>query len=77
MTLADFVAKVAAGEIRIPVGGRDKDGRLVTGFGNPAALTNEQVAAEAFSRDVDEAASVSFEEMVVLVGKVRSDGGTV
>lgn len=75
MNLAEFVAKVAAGEIRVPVGGRDKDNRLVTGFGNPARLTNEQIAAEAFSRDVDEAAKISFEEIVSMVGKVRGDGG--
>jgi hypothetical protein len=78
MTLADFVAKVASGEIRVPIGGRDKEGRMVSGFADASTLTSQQIAAEAFSNEVDEASTFDFDRMVSEVTNIRgSDGGAV
>lgn len=78
MTLADFVAKVESGEIRVSMGGRDKEGRLVSGFADASKLTSEQIAAEAFLHEVDEASGSDFDKMVAKVTKARgSNGGTV
>lgn len=78
MNLAEFVSQVVSGKLRIVVGGRDGEGRLVSGFADPAGLTDEQVAAEAFANDVDETSSEDFESVVELVSKLRAgDGGQV
>lgn len=77
MNLAEFVSQVMSEKLRIVVGGRDNEGRLVSGFANPADLTDEQIAAEAFSNDIEETSSKDFESVVELVSRLRSPNGSL
>jgi hypothetical protein len=77
MTLAEFVRDVLAGSIAVMVGGRGPEDEMLSGTGNPSNLTNEQIAAEAFARDVEDVSGDNFDSTVAEVARLRkiSDGG--
>ena len=71
MTLSEFVRKVLAGSIAVVVGGLGPKDELLSGRGNPSNLTDEQIAAEAFARDVEGVSGENFEATVATVARLR------
>jgi hypothetical protein len=74
MTLSEFVRDVLAGSIAVMVGGLDRNDELLSGHGNPSSLTDEQIAAEAFARDVEGVSGDNFEATVAAVARLRKTG---
>lgn len=75
MTLAKFVRDVLAGSIAVMVGGRESEDVLISGHGDPANLTDEQIAAEAFARDVEGVSGNNFDVTVQQIARLRKASG--
>lgn len=74
MTLSKFVHDVLDGSIAVMVGGLGPKDELLSGRGNPSHLTDEQIAAEAFARDIEGVSGDNFEATVAAVARLRKTG---
>lgn len=73
MLLADFVDGVMNGSVEVVGGGRAADG-YYTGVVDPSSLTDEDIAAEAISRDIVEVLEMRFADVVKRVREMRGAG---
>lgn len=75
MTLEEFIDKVLAEEIVIPLGDLEDDS-FVTVAADPSELTDEDLAAEAINRGVEDVKDMKWSDIVAKVAATRKSAET-